>query len=104
MSRRASAFFVLALLGACASMRRGEESPEAARIRAGMARLGASEERGACFADRLEASLSRKKSEEAAALIEAARSREDMRERVLDSSEAVQRAFIRANMGCSLFG
>ncbi|MEQ8936620.1 MAG: hypothetical protein RIE56_12600 [Amphiplicatus sp.] len=80
------------------------EGVSALRIRDGMQRLGASEERGDCFARRIARTLDREDEEEAAALVERSASKDDMRESVLSASAPVQRAFIGANMGCSLFG
>ena len=79
------------------------DAASALRISDGMQRLGASEKRGECFARRIAHSLDADEEEEAAALVERAESKDDMRESVLSASGPVQRAFIGANMGCSLF-
>lgn len=103
------AFALLAALVAtgCASGQHhaagGGESASSSRISDGMQRLGASEARGDCFARRISRSLNGEDEEEAATLVERAGSRDDMREGVLSASGPVKRAFIGANLGCSLF-
>lgn len=97
----------LALAG-CASGRAPgyaqEDAASALRIRDGMARLGASEARGDCFARRLAGTLDPEEENEAAAIVEGSLSKEDMREGVLSASGNVRQAFIGANFGCSLAG
>lgn len=78
----------------------GAES--AARISEGMARLGASPGRSACYASALSAALSAPDAGEAIGIIEGSRSKTDMRNGVLDASPAVRQSFIRAHMSCSL--
>lgn len=70
------------------------------RISQNMQRLGASEKRSACYAERLAASLDAKGEAEAERVIESASSKEEMREGVLKASESVRRAFIRASIWC----
>lgn len=107
---RARLYLFLATLAAAGCASSGGDAlsfadgASAMRIRDGMQRLGASEERGDCFARRIAGSLDDAEEEEAAALVERSASKDDMRESVLSASGPVQRAFISANMGCSLFG
>lgn len=104
-ARVALALLAAAVAAGCASGPRGyaDDSVSAARISGGMQRLGASPARGDCFARRIAGSLDGEQEEEAAALVERAGSRDDMREEVLSASGPVKRAFISANLGCSLF-
>ncbi|MBB5517381.1 hypothetical protein [Amphiplicatus metriothermophilus] len=73
-----------------------------ARIRDGMARLGASPARGECFAARIAGALDGEDEEEAARIVEDAADRRAMRAGVLAAPGPVRRAFIGANFGCSL--
>lgn len=99
----AAALFAAGCAGSSSGNLSAADGASALRIRDGMQRLGASEKRGECFAQRIAGSLDREEEEEAAALVERSSSKDDMRESVLSASPPVQRAFIGANMGCSLF-
>lgn len=106
MARVALSLLAACFAAGCASGSRhiaaDGESASASRISDGMQRLGASEARGDCFARRISRSLDGEGEEEAAMLVERAGSRDDMRESVLSASGPVKRAFIGANLGCSL--
>lgn len=92
----------LLALGACAS---GSGDPEASgRIKDGFARLGAADARGDCLARGVTRRLNSADDEEAARIVESSRSKEEMKEGVLGAKARIQRAFIGANMSCSLFG
>lgn len=65
-----------------------------------MQRLGASEKRGSCFAKRLAERLDEKGQAEAERVIESASNKKEMREGVLNSSDLVRAAFIRASIWC----
>lgn len=86
-------------LAACASDG-GSTTHGSQRISQGMQRLGASETRGACFAERLASSLDEAEEDEAAQLVEKASNKEEMRENVLSASGGVRKAFIGASMRC----
>lgn len=89
-------------LGACAS---GASDPEAsARIKDGITRLGAAEERGDCLARGVTRRLKTEDEKEAARIVERSQTKDDMRDGVLGANDDIRRAFISANMGCSLFG
>lgn len=79
------------------------QNESAARISAGMSRLGASPERSECFADKISTALSGPDAYEAVQLVEASASKEEMRSGVLSASTSVKQSFIRANFGCSFF-
>jgi hypothetical protein len=89
---------------ACASTpgAEGEQTNAAreTRISENMQRLGATEKRGACYAERLAATLDANGQAEAERVVEGASSKDEMREGVLKSSLPVRRAFIRASMWC----
>ena len=89
----------LLVLSACASEPVGTGDTYA-RFDAGFRRLGASEERGRCFSEKLSRGDA---ADEAARIVESSASKADMQERVLSADEATRRAFIRASFGCSLF-
>ncbi len=78
---------------------RADES--AARISAGMTRLGASQERSDCFAHKIASTLNAPDADEAIGIIDTSTSKEDMRDGVLGASASVKRSFIRAHFGCS---
>lgn len=87
-------------LAACASDGGSSTTHGSQRISQGMQRLGASETRGACFAERLASSLDDDEENEAAQLVEKASNKEEMRENVLGASGDVRKAFIGASMRC----
>lgn len=96
---RVVALLAFALLASCASG--GDRSAGgSARISEGMQRLGASETRGACFAERLASSLDDEEENEAARLVEKASNKDEMRAGVLGASGGVRKAFIGASMRC----
>lgn len=80
---------------------RAEES--AARISAGMSRLGASRDRSECIAGRIASSLDGKDANEAVRIVETSNTKEEMRSGVLRASTPVKQSFIRANFGCSFY-
>ncbi|MFN0022840.1 MAG: hypothetical protein ACKVS5_02975 [Parvularculaceae bacterium] len=82
--------------------RRDAGGESAARIIEGMARLGASPGRSACYASSISAALSAPDAGEAIDIIEGSASKDDMRNGVLDASPAVRQSFIRAHLSCSL--
>lgn len=98
---RRVAFAALVLLSACASSGNSGAGAGAERINQGMQRLGASETRGACYAERLASTLDDAEEDEAARLVEKASNKEEMREGVLSASGSVRKAFIGASMRCS---
>ena len=101
MKRFVAAAMLLAL-GGCAT---GGSDPEASgRIRDGMTRLGAAEARGECLARGVTKRLKSEDEREAARIVEQSRSRDEMKEGVLSAKDDIKRAFIGANMSCSLFG
>lgn len=76
-------------------------SESAARISAGMSRLGASPDRSNCYADKIASALTGPDSNEAVRIIETSISKEEMRSGVLSASAPVKQSFIRAHFGCS---
>ena len=108
MKARALPLLAALALAACASGGGSEfssaDAASAARIRDGMERLGASEERRDCFARRLATTLDGEEEDEAAEIVERAENKDQMRESVLSASGPVRQAFIGANFGCSLSG
>ena len=95
-------------LSACSSVPSPASlSPMAAetstRISAGMMRLGASPERSECYANQIASRLNEAEQAEAVRIIEASRTKEDMRTRVLAAPERVTQAFIRAHFSCSFY-
>lgn len=95
---------LLIALAGCASAGGGANPRAKARMVEGMDRLGASAARRECFAEKVDQRLGDAEDEEAARIVENARSRDEMREGVLAASERVRRAFIVASLGCSLSG
>ncbi len=79
------------------------QTESAARISAGMSRLGASSDRSDCYAAKIASALTSAESSEAVQIIETATSKAEMRSGVLSASEPVKQSFIRAHFGCSLF-
>lgn len=75
----------------------------AARISAGLTRLGASPERSACFAGKIASILNAPDAAEAIDIIDRSTSKDDMRSGVLGASAPVKQSFIRAHFGCSFF-
>lgn len=75
----------------------------AARISAGMNRLGASPDRSECFADKIASALDGPDANEAVEIIETSTSKAEMRSGVLGASTSVKQSFIRAHFGCSFF-
>jgi hypothetical protein len=73
----------------------------AGRISQGLQRLGATEERGSCFGDRIAQSLDDRRQMEAARVVEEAESKGEMRDKVLNASRPVRKAFIGASMSCA---
>jgi hypothetical protein len=68
-----------------------------------MSRLGASDDRSDCYADKIASALSGAEASEAVKIVEASTSKEEMRSSVLGASTSVKQSFIRAHFGCSLF-
>lgn len=97
MTARA-ALAALALTG-CASAAAGDAAA-AARISAGMQKLGATSQRGDCFGARIAGALDAAAGEEAAAVVEGARTKDEMRDGVLAASREVRRAYMGASFGC----
>jgi hypothetical protein len=79
----------------------GSSGAGSARISEGMQRLGASETRGACYAERLSSTLDDEDEDEAARVVEKAQNKDEMREGVLGASGPVRKAFIGASMRCA---
>ncbi len=99
---RAIAAAAVLALGACAT---GASDPEASnRIKQGITRLGGAEARGECLARGVTRRLNSHDEREAARIVERSLSKDDMRDGVLGANEDIRRAFIGANMSCSLFG
>lgn len=92
----------LLALGACATS--GGDPEASGRMRDAFARLGAEDARGDCLARGVTRRLNSSDEEEAARIVESSRSKEEMKEGVLGAKTRIQRAFIGANMSCSLFG
>lgn len=95
-----SGFMFLAILSACASS--DFAASDMARLSDGMKRLGASDARAACFAKAVGGRLDDEGRARAADIVDGASDREQMRNGVLDADGDVRRAFIAANMRCSL--
>ncbi|MBY0423854.1 MAG: hypothetical protein K2Q06_16235 [Parvularculaceae bacterium] len=101
MNRSLALLLTLALAG-CATAA-GDYNPQtSSRIAQGLERLGASKSKRDCMAAGVDSRLGDAEDEEAARLVENARSRDEMQDGVLGASERVRRAFIGANLGCSL--
>lgn len=102
--RLAPALFgaLFAALGGCASNASDPESK--GRIKDAFARLGAEDARGDCLARGVTSRLSTADEREAARIVESSRSKEEMKDSVLGAKSAIQRAFVSANMSCSLLG
>lgn len=97
----------LALVLAAAACAHGTESfnvKAAARLRDGMGRLGASDAKGKCMADNIDRHLRDADDDEAVRIVENAKSKDDMTDRVLNANDRVRQAFITAGLGCSLAG
>lgn len=74
----------------------------ARRIETAFTELGAPSDRARCFAERLTAAGDVDAAREAAEIAEEATSRETMKASVLVATKPTRRAFIGANMRCSL--
>lgn len=78
-----------------------QPSPTAKEITDGLKRLGASADRSKCYSSVLASALDEKSLTAAAAIVREADSRQELRNRVLDSPKPVFIAFIRARFACS---
>lgn len=87
---------------ACATGSGGANPAASSRIAQGLERLGASPSKRECMAAGVDRHLGDADDEEAARVVEGARTRDEMKEGVLGASERVKRAFIAAGLGCSL--
>jgi len=102
--RCAAAVLCALSASACAS---GPDHPPTASssadaISAGLQRLGASANRGDCYGKRVVKDLDAAAAAEAAAIVQRANSKDDMRNGVLSASKPVRKAFVGAKMRCSL--